>query len=970
LRFTVTALLFLLITCFAKGQTWRVYEDSGKALQARQQYKIALINFREARQLLPKDSSVSLPYARLSNSIADALRLTSKFDSALIELEQTRDLLNRIAREPSPEMAVNLRITGTCLYMKGNYERSELYFIKSLQLRKQVYGTKHLQYAIGCTDLGNLYNQQGDYKKAEPLYMEALEAITPQEEQREYARICNNLADLYRAMGEFEKAEPLALKAKELRGKITGKNTEAYAISCTNLANLYRDLGQFKKAEENYLEAKSVRGALGKNKFYGEACNILADLYVLMGEYRKAETLYKEALEVRASDLGKEHRDYAQTLNNLGSLYINTGDYQAAEQRLVEAQSIWSRTLDKNHTAIFINKHLLASLYSATGEYNKAMKLFDDVLDYWKKNRGENHPEYLQSLNGLARLYWRTNEIKRAADLYEKVFRSTYDQIAKVFRFTNEAEKQQYLDNIKAQTDEIYSFFFSSNLKDKAGLAYNISLLNRNLILTSSQQLRQKINDSHDTSLLRQYDKWIATRQELARFYSREGSEKKIDELEDVANTLEKELTRKSAAFKSDRQDREWKAIRKDLSHGELSIEFASFNYFNSLRWCDSNYYVAFLLSKTEEPKMVYLFEERQLDSLLSAVGKFKSITKFYTRGIDDEESNITSTARISDLVWKPLAAHVKRMQKIYFAPAGNLFKISFAALPIEPDKVVSDLHQLVQLNTTASVGRELDVTINEADRVLLYGGIVYDQTTSAKQRPRQKPSMHADMNRGGEFDYLKGTLQEIRVIERKALQKKIPAAILTGLRGTERSFKQLNGNASPAILHIATHGFFFPDPKTNNRENVREEGKMFQHAKNPLLRSGLVFAQGNQGWKGLLQKAPEDGILTAYEVAAGIHLPNTKLVVLSACETGLGDIKGSEGVYGLQRAFAMAGVKKLMMSLWEVPDLETSEFMQAFYSRLFDGEPITAAFNKAQTILRNKYRNDPFKWAAWILVQ
>jgi CHAT domain-containing protein len=135
------------------------------------------------------------------------------------------------------------------------------------------------------------------------------------------------------------------------------------------------------------------------------------------------------------------------------------------------------------------------------------------------------------------------------------------------------------------------------------------------------------------------------------------------------------------------------------------------------------------------------------------------------------------------------------------------------------------------------------------------------------------------------------------------------------------------------------------------------------------LIRAGLAFAGANQVWKGKAVEGIEDGILTGYEVS-NMYMPNTRLAILSACETGLGDIQGSEGVYGLQRAFKMAGVQNLMMSLWKVEDKAAAEFMQEFYKDLFAKQSIEGAFYNAQTVLKNKYRDDPYRWAAWVLVK
>jgi CHAT domain-containing protein len=172
--------------------------------------------------------------------------------------------------------------------------------------------------------------------------------------------------------------------------------------------------------------------------------------------------------------------------------------------------------------------------------------------------------------------------------------------------------------------------------------------------------------------------------------------------------------------------------------------------------------------------------------------------------------------------------------------------------------------------------------------------------------------------------------------------------------------------------LHIATHGFFFDDPQHDALpvERPGSGGQAFKQSGNPLFRAGLLFAGANDSWNGKhVEGQNEDGILTAYEVS-NMYLPNTSLVVLSACETALGDIRGSEGVYGLQRSFKMAGVNYLLMSLWKVPDVETSEFMQLFYKNVFQGKPIDHSFSIAQSVMKTKYRREPFKWAAWILVK
>ncbi len=190
---------------------------------------------------------------------------------------------------------------------------------------------------------------------------------------------------------------------------------------------------------------------------------------------------------------------------------------------------------------------------------------------------------------------------------------------------------------------------------------------------------------------------------------------------------------------------------------------------------------------------------------------------------------------------------------------------------------------------------------------------------------------------------------------------------VITSTAATEESFKHLSGH-SPTILHLATHGFSLPDAEQKRKDNVNNNENQFTLADNPLLRSGIIMAGANRVWSGGTPVAgKEDGIVTAYEIS-NLDLSNTELVVLSACETALGDIKGTEGVFGLQRAFKLAGVQNMILSLWQVPDRETAELMNLLYTNKLKGMTIYEAFNKAQDIMRKKY--SPYYWAAFVLIE
>jgi CHAT domain-containing protein len=267
-----------------------------------------------------------------------------------------------------------------------------------------------------------------------------------------------------------------------------------------------------------------------------------------------------------------------------------------------------------------------------------------------------------------------------------------------------------------------------------------------------------------------------------------------------------------------------------------------------------------------------------------------------------------------------------------------------------------------------------------------LFGGIDYDADTekmlsianqynpSAENYSRAAGrSIDSNNIRSGSLSYLEGTMAEVRKIKELAEEKGVNCILVTGDEAIEESVKDLSGKTGTEVLHIATHGFFFPDAEKNpdSRGMIRAGGfaaPAFMVSENPLMRSGLAFTGANHIWSGKdIPQGLDDGILTAYEVS-NMYLPDTRLVVLSACETGLGEIRGSEGVYGLQRSFKIAGADNILMSLWQIPDYHTYELMHLFYSNCLKGMTVIDGFSKAQQFMRKKY--EPFFWAGFVLIE
>lgn len=925
----------LLLLRHVGAQSWQQYRDSADIYSKQKNNATALRFYLNTITALEADSLNTITYNRICKSAGITNYLLANYNDAIYFLQKARRITDSINGKFNSEYAGICNAMAASYHLAGKSDSAETIYIENRKIRSELF--------------------RKDKSSAEP-----------------YAQSCNNLGSLYSDLGQYEQAELLLSEALAIRkeSKPEGKSPK-YAITCIALANLYRDMGQFDKAETYYLEAKKIRSDFEpKNQtlIYAFSCNILADLYNnYTGEYEKALPLYLEAKAIRENDDNKW--EYAETTNNLGALYRNMNEFKSAEELLLEANEIYNQFLPESINNLTINLNNLGELYYKKKEYEKSASYFLKARLEWKKNLEEDHPYLITNTDELAKVYWNLDESERADSLIKWAVITKYNQLDKFFQFTSENEKQLYLKNINGSCDEYQSFYFAKAATD-ATEPYEMALLNRNLTLSSAQQIRQTIYESGDKQLIKIYSDWQNTRQRLAQLYVRRDNNNDVlvKALENKAGLLEKELAKKSAAFKNSLQKPPgWQTIRDNLKTSEAAIEFISFHFFDGNNETDSIFYRALILRKdSPAPIPINLFEEKQLDSLLRSSGSdIGLINKFYTRGLEITSDNTTSQSAYN-LIWKPLESELNGISKVYFSPSGLLHRIAFAALPVDSTLKLSEKYQLVQVSGTASIVAQHNDVLDRNKKLYLIGGVRYDRNFTSND---QKTT---DFSEKISFNYLPGTATEIKKIAVEGKAKNFLIYTLEGFTAKEDSVKALTGFFSPQVLHIATHGFFFPAPESKNNNKAKKSescGESFRESADPLIRSGLLFAGANDSWCGQKTGNANDGILTAYEVS-GLYLLNTKLVVLSACETALGDIEGSEGVYGLQRSFKMAGVKNIVMSLWKVPDTETAEFMKLFYEQMFAGEAIDKAFFTAQATMRKKYYHSPYIWAAWVLIR
>jgi len=914
-------------------------------------------------------------YANSLNNLASLYESQGLYIKAEKMFIESMMIRKQTLGESHPDYAQSLNNLANIYYHQDNYEKAEEYMQKSVELTKKIKGEKDSQYTIALNNLAVLNDVSGNFSKARELYTEVLKIRekTIGKSHPYYALSLNNLGFLYTDHGMYSLAEPLYIEALKINEEIYGIKSYECSRNMNNLGALYEDMGNFPEAEKFYLNAKEILSELKDLKFkeYGTSLNNLAGLYRILKKYDLAEPIYKEAIELFKLKYGEKHSNYATVISNLACLYDDMNYFKEADSLYSLAAEIRKEVFGENHPSYFIALNNLGYLYAKQGsltqnkeesdEYYKiAEKKYLEAFMSRKKVLGVDHPDYLISVNNLAILYAKMNEPDKACNLFIESKDIINRAIIQNFVFLSESEKELYFQT-HVPSLNAFNLFVSLNKDQKpelTGHCYDNILKHKGLLLKSVGQMKKGIIQSGDTLLIEKYNEWIKLKKQISKLYAIEIENRKIDieELNTKANFLEKELTKNSVAFSDFEklQKINWESVKAGLNEGEAAVEFLHFPAKN-----DSVVYYALIITPDcLYPEMVKLFYENELSSYFDKPQKNNVIL---VRELYGDKGTLDTV--LYKRIWQPLVSYIKNSKKIYYSPDGILHKISFAAIRNSDGIFLNDKYTLCQLSSTAIIGIPDDIIFSNEALVGIYGGIRYS----------------TDSLQDVVWNYLPGTKIETDKINATLKRKNIYTEYFSDINATENQIKK--NAVRYDVLHIATHGYFFPnlrdqgnlkeDYKNDNKIEFRgaQSGRVLDKklSKNPLMRSGLVMAGANNLNNNIDAEIEEDGLLTALEVSQ-MDLSVMQLVVLSACETGLGDIKGSEGVYGLQRAFKMAGVKYIIMSLWQVPDKETVEFMEMFYNKLLKEKDVRLAFNETQKEMRKKY--DPYYWGAFVLVE
>jgi CHAT domain-containing protein/Flp pilus assembly protein TadD len=862
----------------------------------------------------------------------------------------------------------------------GDYAKAESCYLEDKAITEKVLGKEHPDYATTLNDLGGLYDRMGDYAKAESCYLEA-RAIREKvfgKEHPIYATTLNDLGGLYDSMGDYAKAESCYLEAKAISEKVLGKEHPFYATTLNDLGGLYYRMGDYAKAESCYLEARAIREKVfGKEHLsYATTLNNLGALYDKTGDYAKVESCYLEAKAINEKILGKEHPDYATTVNNLGALYYRMGDYAKAESYLLEAGAIREKVLGKEHPYYATTINNLGVLYRSMGDYAKAESCHLEAIPIYEKVLGKENPSYAVSLDNLYKLYLSKKEYSQALTYKQEQISINTGLVNQNFSFQTEQQRDAYWKDNSGAFEASYSLSFYHPVPASNVLNYDNALFSKGLLLRTTNAVRDSIYVSGNQVLITQFEELGRIRQQISVLRQSGGNETYIQSLETQAEALDKSLTQSSAAFRELQADlaRNWQDVQTSLQPNEAAIEFVSFKIFDK-KWTDTTQYAALILCPgMDAPEWVPLCEESTLTELFSKLNGKSPQEQAHT--LYDEYGPALYNA-----IWKPLEKTLEDVTTVYYSPSGLLHKVSFSAIPVNADSRLMDVFDLNMVSSTREVVYRNAKTAGKPNSAVVYGGLDYNVDAVTMQREalaynvpetgvRISSAPPTEGRRGGSWNYLMWTNEESRNVQRLLEDNKIPVTLYNGAKGNKESFKSLSAKKIP-VIHVATHGFFIQDIEKNyeERERLQRFGGGQKVFENPLLRSGLILAGGNNAWAGNPVEGVENGILFADDVAK-MNLVGTELVVLSACETGLGDVNNSEGVFGLQRAFKLAGAQTLIMSLWEVDDRGTGVMMNYFYRNWLSGMSKQDAFKEAQRMMKTEPRYaSPYYWAAFVMM-
>ncbi len=943
-------------------------------------------------------------YSVLLNNLAANYATQNNYSKGIELGEESLKIREKIYGKTHSKYFIALSNLAIDYFNNGNYQKSIELNEEALEIREKTNDIKNSQYVKILSNLGVNYQLLGNYHRSIEFFNKVLESC--EQNDLTYDKAMGNLAASYFYLGEYKKSRKLTEQVLFLRKEKYGIESSYYAAALNDFAVDAAKLGEYSKSIELFEEVLYLKERLhGKeHESYATSLNNLAmECYCPLGNYIKCIELLEKTLEIRENRLGKEHQSYANSLANLASIYLYSENYTQSIKLYEEAlQLIENKNGKENHRQYVIFLSNIASCYSKLGDNQKSLELNEKALKIRETLLGRENIDYAISLNNLAIDYYNLDNAAKSIELSEeslKIFENVYnkenlDFLIPIFHLAKAYLKnQQYSQSYKYLNDwlnlarknllrnfsemtlsarthlwknyfsqiiEIRNLIFSAIQYEPrlAEINYNLELFAKTLLLNTSTELSSLVLESKDSNLIELYQKYRDTKIFITYLQGNYSKSKEyhinIDSLEKITENLEKELIKKSKNIGdfTNNLTLDWKDIQNSLKQDEVVVEFIEL-YKNLNK--DSVMYAALILKKNWNlPKYITLFDIDAVELSLKSL-PVKTLYNFY------------KSKELYTQIWQPICQYLHKNDKIYFSPSGILHQMPIEYLYIDDstDILISEYYQMYRLSSTREIIKNKLTNENKKyEKAVLYGDLDYcdisgTQTNSIDISDRiiEKISSFPSI-----WTKLNATKFEIDSISKILEKNKINTDKYTKKNGNIKSLKNVITDKND-IIHISTHGFFL-----NNIFEKSEENK--NNIDLDMRCSGLIFSGENcENQSNLVQedKLESNGILLSADIM-NLNFRNIDLLVLSACQTGQGVLKGSEGIFGLQRAFKNAGIKTMLVTLWNVEEKATSEIMIHFYQNLMKGDTKQDAFNKAQKTLKENFPN-PEDWAAFIII-
>lgn len=887
-----------------------------------------------------------------------------------------------------PDYASTLDEIGYIYEALGDYRNAMKFYKQSMDIRKKVLGVDNPNYATSIIYICYVYYNLGDWQTALKylLQVKKMKEKDLRERDPQYASLLSDIGSAYREAGDFQNALKYTMKSLEIRQQILDYHIaikhpdvtlgdsyrDAISRSYNNLGIIYSGMGDYKTAFKYYslaleiMKQKSIQ--TDEDISYATSVDNLGGCYQNLEDYKNAIVCYKKAMEIRKRLQGEEHPDYAYSLSHIGTIYRLMKDYQNSLKYHTQALEIRKKVFGTKHPDYSSSLAHLGNIYDDMGDYQNALKYHKQAMEIYKKVYGEKHTYYAVSLSNIGFVYNNMGDYQNAIKTNKLATEIHKDNLIRNFSFMTAHEREAYWNEMNDLfTRNIQYMSHLPNDTMATTTAYNTEIIAKGLLLASEINIANVIMESGNQSLIDEFENLKDMHLQLNKELERPVDERvyNCDSLEDEIKKIERHVMESCKEFGdvTNFLKIDWKTIQNSMKNNDVAIEFA--NYKES----DTTKFVALVLTKDmNAPVYVPLFTENEIKKLQRGVAPSKQEEQKEDEnrgafGISSKRQGIYESTGLYNILWKPLEKYFPENPRIYFAPSGMLHQVAIEYAPTGDGKLISDKYEIYRVSSTRFLA--LDYMPKQMKSTVLYGGVYYDSDTTTMKKESKRYSTRntgyssfAAFNAGeerGSLNYLPGTKTEVEDIIGKLKKNKIKTTLYEGSQANEESFKALSGS-DITTLHIATHGFFLPTDEKLPGDQA-------------LIQSGLLLSGANYAWQNLpLPENIEDGVLTAKEISF-MDLRKTDLVVLSACQTALGEITG-EGVFGLQRGFKKAGARTIIMSLWPVDDNATLLMMTEFYNNLTSGKTKREAFNAAQNVVKKtKGFENPRYWAAFIML-